>query len=76
MLFRLICTTIILGTIVGFANLSKGAFFRTLGGQIIHGVVSIACLVLVVIAFWCFGWKIGILDVFLAIIAAHVGFVL
>ncbi len=78
MLFRLICTTIILGTITGFANLSKGegAFFRTLGGQIVHGVVSIACLVLVVVAFWCFGWKIGLLDFFLAISAAQVGLAL
>jgi hypothetical protein len=76
MLFRLIYTTIIFGTITGFANFSKGAFFRTLGGQIVHGVVSIACLVLVVIAFWCFGWKIGLLDFFLAIIAANVALML
>jgi len=76
MLFRLLGTTMMLGAITGFVELSKGAFFRTLGGQIVHGVVSIACLVLVVIAFWCFGWKIGLLDFFLAIIAANVALTL
>jgi hypothetical protein len=32
-----------------------------------------ACLVLVGVAFWRFGWKIGLLDFFLVIIAANAG---
>jgi len=36
-------------------------------------MLSIACLVLVGVAFWRFGWKIGLLDLFLVIIAANVG---
>ena len=72
MLFSLIGTTIVLGAITGFADLSKGAFFRALGGQIVHGVLSIACFVLVGVAFWRFGWKIGLLNFFLVIIAANV----
>ena len=73
MLFRLLATTIILGVITGFVELSKAAFFRTLGGQIVHGALSIACLVLVGVAFWLFGWQIGMLDCFLVIIAANAG---
>ena len=73
MLFLLIGTTVILGMITRFADLNKGEFFKTLGGQIAHGALTIACLVLVGVAFWLFGWKIGLLDCFLVIIAANVG---
>ena len=73
MLFPFIGTTVILGMITGFADLNKGGFFRTFGGQIVHGILSIACLVLVGVAFWRFGWKIGLLDLFLVIIAANAG---
>jgi uncharacterized membrane protein SpoIIM required for sporulation len=70
--FRLLGATIILGAITGFVELSKGAFFRTLGGQILHGVLSIACLMLVGVAFWRFDWKIGLLDLLLVIIGSKV----
>ena len=76
MLFRLIGTTIILGAITGFVELSKGAFFRTVGGQIVQGMLSIACFILVGIAFWRFGWKIDLLDLLLVIIASNVGLAL
>ena len=71
MLFPFIGTTVILGMITGFADLNKRGFFRTLGGQIVHGALSVACLILVGLAFWRFGWKIGLLDFFLVIIAAN-----
>ena len=73
MLFYLIGTTIILGAITGFVELSKGAFFRGLGGQIVQGVLSIACFILVGVAFWRFDWKIGLLDLLLVIIGSNVG---
>jgi hypothetical protein len=73
MVFPLICTTVILGAIIAFANLAKGTFFTTVRGQVVHSLVSIACLALVVIAFWRFGWKVGLLNFGLAIIAANVG---
>lgn len=71
-LFPLIGTTIILGTVTGFADFSKRAFFGTLRGQIVHAVLSIACFVIVGVIFWRFGWKMGVVDVFLVIIAANV----
>jgi hypothetical protein len=73
MLFRLTSTTIILGAITGFVDFSEGAFFRGLGGQIVQGMLSIACLILVGAAFWRFGWKIGLLDLLLVIVASNVG---
>ena len=76
MLFRLFGATIILGAITGFASVSAGAFFRARGGQIVQGVLSIACFILVGIAFWRFGWKIGLLDLLLVIIASNVGLAL
>ena len=74
--FRLLIATIILGAITGFIELSKGAFFRTLAGQIVQGVLSIACFVLVGVAFWRFGWQIGLLDFVLVIIGSKVGLAL
>ena len=74
--FRLLDATIILGAITGFVELSKGAFFRRLGGQIVQGMLSIACFVLVGVAFWRFGWKIGLLDLLLVIIGSNVGLAL
>ena len=71
MLFPFIGTTVILGMITGFADLNKRGFFRTLGGQIVHGALSTACLILVAVAFLRFGWKIGLLDFFLVVIAAN-----
>jgi hypothetical protein len=73
MLFLFIGATVLLGMITRFADLNEGGFFRTLGGQIVHGALSITCLVLVGVAFWLFGWKIGLLDFVLVIIAANVG---
>lgn len=73
MAFRLLGATIILGAIIGFVEGSKGAFFRTLGGQIVQGALSIACFILVGVAFWRFDWKIGLLDFLLVIIASNVG---
>jgi hypothetical protein len=42
----------------------------------VQGVLSIACFILVGIAFWRFGWKIGLLDLLLVIIASNVGLAL
>ena len=74
--FSLLGATIILGAITGFVELSQSAFLRSLGGQIAQGVLSIACFILVGIAFWHFGWKIGLLDFLLVIIGSKIGLAL
>ncbi len=68
----LIGTTIILGAITGFADSSEGEFSRRRGGQIVQGVFSIASFILVGAAYWRFGWKIGLIDLLLVIIASNV----
>lgn len=79
MLISLIGTTIILGAITGFADFSERAFLGVLGvigGQIAHGVLSMACFTLVGAAFWCFGWKIGLIDLLVVFIASNLGLTL
>ena len=76
MLFFLIGTPIILGVFLGFTDFSEGAFFWGLGGEIVQGVLSIACFTLVGAAFWRFGWRIGLPDFLLLFIASNVGLTL
>jgi hypothetical protein len=64
---------VILGAITGFAVFSQGAFFWGLAGQIVQGLLSIGCFTLVGVAFWRFGWKVGVLDLLLVFIASNVG---
>ena len=73
MLFFLIGSPVILGVFIGFTDFSEGAFFWGLGGEIVQGVLSIACFTLVGAALWRFGWKIGLLDLLLVFIASNVG---
>ena len=76
MLFPLLGATTLLGAVTGFIELSEGAFFKTLGGQIVQGMLSIVCFIFVGVVFWRFGWKIGLLDLLLVIVASKVGLAL
>jgi hypothetical protein len=76
MLFGLLGATILLSAIVGFFELGKGAFFKTLRGQTIQGMLSVACFMLVGVTFWRFGWRIGLLDLFLVIVGSTIGLAL
>ena len=69
----LIVSTLIMSAITGVMVSNEGGFFWGLAGQILHGSLSIVCFGLVGVAFWRFGWKIGLLDLFLVIIAANAG---
>jgi hypothetical protein len=42
-------------------------------GQILHGFFSIVCFALVGVAFWRFGWKVGVIDLILLFIAGNLG---
>lgn len=76
MFFGLLGVSILLGALTGFLEISKGAFFKTLVGQIVQGMLSIACFILVGVTFWRFGWTIGLLDLLLVIIGSNVGLAL
>jgi len=57
----------------GFALVSQGVIFHSIGGQITQGVLSRVCFELVVVAFWKCGWKIGLLEIFLILVATNIG---
>jgi hypothetical protein len=69
----LIVSTLIMSAITGVMVSNEGGFFWGLAGQILHGSLSIVCFGLVGVAFWRFGWKIGMIDLVLIFIAGNVG---
>ena len=73
MIWAFLTGSLVLGIITGVALFSQGSFFQSMGGQIAQGILSLACFALVVIAFWKFGWKIGLLEVFLILVASNLG---
>jgi hypothetical protein len=58
-----------LGIVAGLIVFSEAALF----GQIVQGLLSIACFALIVAAFWLYGWKIGVLDTIVVFAGANVG---
>ena len=69
----LISSTLIIGAITGFVFFSGGEFFFGFAGQAVHGLFSTVCFALVGVAFWCFGWKVGVINLVLVVIAANAG---
>jgi uncharacterized membrane protein SpoIIM required for sporulation len=69
----LISGTLIIGLITGFVFFNEGDLFHGVAGQVLHGLVSIVCFALVGVAFWRFGWKVGVIDLALIFIASNVG---
>lgn len=72
-MLALIGCTLILGAITGFAVFSEGGFWWGLAGQVVQGLLCIGCFALVGISFWHFGWKIGVLNLFLVFVAGNIG---
>ena len=68
-----LCLSFLLGAVTGFAVFSQGAFYHSLAGQVVQGVLSIGCFALMVAAFWIYGWKIGVLEVIVIFAASNVG---
>jgi hypothetical protein len=69
----LIVSTLIMSAITGVMVSNEGDFFLGFAGQILHGSLSIVCFGLVGVAFWRFGWKIGMIDLVLIFIAGNLG---
>ena len=69
----LISSTLIIGTITGFVFFNEGDLLHGVPGQVLHGLLSIICFALVGVAFWRFGWKLGVIDLALLFIASKVG---
>jgi uncharacterized membrane protein SpoIIM required for sporulation len=69
----LISSTLIIGAIAGFVFCNEGDIFHGVAGQVLHGSLSITCFALVGVAFWRFGWEVGVIDLALLFIASKVG---
>ena len=65
--------SLVAGIVTGFAIFSRGSLFHSMSGQIIQGVLSLACFALVGAAFWKFGWMIGVIEIFLILLANQIG---
>lgn len=70
----LLVGTLIISAITGAVVSSEGVFFSGLTGQVLHGLLSTLCFTLVGVAFWRFGWKVGVIDLVLLFIAGNVAF--
>jgi len=69
----MISSTLIIGAIIGFVFFNEGDLFYGVAGQVLHALLSIVCFALVGVAFWRFGWKVGVIDLALLFIASNVG---
>ena len=69
----LIGSTLIIGAITGFVFCNEGDLFHGVAGQVLHGSLSITCFALVGVAFWRFGWEVGVIALALLFIASKVG---
>jgi hypothetical protein len=67
-------STIIIAAIIGFVFFSENQFFCRRAGQAVHGLLSIVCFALVGIAFWRFGWTVGLLDLALVLFIGNIAF--
>jgi hypothetical protein len=67
----LISSTLIFGAITGFLFFSEAEFLCGVAGQVVHGLLSLVCFALVGVAFWCFGWKVGVIDLGLLLIVSN-----
>ncbi len=72
-MLALLVSTFVLGVITGLVAFSPD-FSWGLVGQIIQGLLSIGCFALVIVVFWHFGWKLGLLDLLLVFVAGNIGF--
>jgi hypothetical protein len=67
----LISSTLIVAAITGFVFYSERTFFCGVAGQVLHGSLSLLCFTLVGIAFWRFGWTVGLVDLALLFVASN-----
>jgi hypothetical protein len=62
MMVLLISSTLIFDAITGLVFFSQGESLCGVAGQVIHGLLSLVCFGLLGVAFWRFGWKVGVID--------------
>ncbi len=73
MIWAFLTASFVVGVVTGLALFSQGSFFHSIGGQVVQGILSLVCFALVVVAFWKLGWKIGLLEILLILVATNIG---
>jgi hypothetical protein len=74
MTLLLISSTLIFGAITGLMSFRERELHYRITGQVTHGSLSLICFGLVGVAFWRFGWKGGVIDLGLLLIASNTAF--
>ena len=69
MVWLFLSLSFLLGTITGFFVFA----YAGLLGQIAQGLLSIACFIMIIAAFWLYGWKIGLVDLFVVFGGSNLG---
>ncbi|MGZ5004877.1 MAG: hypothetical protein ACXV8H_05095 [Chthoniobacterales bacterium] len=72
-MWLLLIGSFLLAVLTGFGISSHGAFWYGAAGQVAQGLLSIACFAFIVLAFWRYGWKVGLLEAVVVIIGSNVG---
>ena len=67
----LIGSTLIIAAITGLMFYSERKFFCGVAEQLLHGSLSLVCFTLVGVAFWRFGWTVGLIDLALLFVASN-----
>ena len=65
--------TLMLALAWGFVTLCRGEVFLRPSGQMVQIVLGLACLGVNAWAFWRYGWKIGLVEVFVISVGATTG---
>lgn len=65
--------TFLFAVVSGFALFSRGSFFRSITGQVVQGILSITCFAFIGWAFWDYGWKVGVIEIFVIFTGSNVG---
>jgi hypothetical protein len=71
--WKYIIATFIFSIPTGFLLFSKGSISSSPMGQRIQEIMSIICFGFIIFAFWCYGWKIGLLEMLVIFIGANIG---
>jgi len=72
----LVISTLVVAAITGVISLGEDELFCGVAGQVGHTLLSTACFALVGVAFWRFGWQVGVIDLALVFVASNVSLTL
>ena len=70
-IFLIICLCV--GIPSGFTLFSRGSVFSTATGQVIQGLLSILCFLMIGIGFYRYGWRVGSGAILAVFVGTNIG---